>query len=417
MRVPDTLLQTNFMRNVNKNKSKLAEIQLQLTTQSKVNTPSDNPLSNSRIMRLQNQLSNINTYKSNLNYGISTVNDAILSMENMQTTVQDSMVELTKINSGIIVNDDLNTFAQGIDSTIEILVELANSSFNGQYNFGGTEGNKKPFYYDKTNNKVVTNTDHIGGDRIVKIASGITQKINISGKDLFQSVTSVKGNLDSTAGIGADQTTSTKIYDAEGKEYTLNQTYTATAANTYEMNYEIVDSNSNIVSTNTISDIKFNSDTGEFESISGDTFGEIKVQDSANKINVVIDLNSLTEKNSSTSIYHSLNQKTDIFSTLIAIKDKLLAGEKPTAEQSQIVSDFNQHLLDQLSYAGGISNKLTSTEQILMNHEIEVTDLLSKEKDVDVARALIDLENTQYALDISYKISSRILPKSLLDYL
>ncbi|MBK7104411.1 MAG: flagellar hook-associated protein FlgL [Ignavibacteriae bacterium] len=415
MRVPDTLLQTNFMKNVSKNKSTLAEIQYQLTTQSKVNKPSDNPLSNSRIMRIQNQLSNIETYKSNINYGLSMVDDAILSMENMQTTVQNTMIELTKLNSAI-VTDELDSFATGIDSAIEILVDLANSEFNGQYNFSGTENSSKPFYYDKANN-IVTNNSHIGGDRVVKIASSITQKFNISGKDLFLSVVKQNGNLDSTAGIGVDQSSSSKIYDAEGNEYTLNLTYTSTSANTYDLNYSVVDSDSNVVSTETVSDISFNAATGEFESINGDTFGEVKIQNTANKIDVVLDLNSLTEQSSPADLSNSLNQKADIFNTLIQIKQKLLAGEKPTQEQQQLVTDFNQHILNKLSEAGGISNKLSDTQEILLNKEIELTELLSVEKDVDVARALLDLENSQYALDVSYKISSMILPKSLLDYM
>ena len=141
MRVPDTLLQTNFMRNVSKNRSKLAEIQFQLTTQSKVNKPSDNPLSNSRIMRLQNQLSSINTYKTNITYGQSMIDDSILSMESIQDNVQNAIIELTKLNSGTVSADELETFAQSIDGTLEILVDLANTSFNGQYNFGGTETN------------------------------------------------------------------------------------------------------------------------------------------------------------------------------------------------------------------------------------------------------------------------------------
>ena len=416
MRVPDTMLQTNFMKNLSRNKSLLAEIQNQLTTQSKVNKPSDNPLSNSRIMRLQNQISNLDTYKSNIDYGLSMIDDSILSMESMQTTVQDVMVQLTNVNSAI-VSDQLDSFASSIDSALNILVDLANSSFNGQYNFGGTESGIKPFYYDKANNVVVTNNDHIGGDRNVKIASSITEKFNISGKDLFLSVVEQKGNLNSSAGIGTDQTTSNKIYDSDGNEYTLNLTYTSTAANTYNLNYNIVDKDSNVISNDTVSDITFDSETGEFKSIGSSVFGEIKIQNSDNKIDFGLELKSIKEKNSSANLNSTLNQKADIFNTLIGIKEKLLAGEKPTDEQQKIVSDFNQLLLDKLSEAGGISNKLNSTKEILLNKEIELKDLLSSEKDVDVARALLDLENSQYVLDISYKISSMVLPKSLLDYM
>lgn len=415
MRFPDTLLQKNFMVNYYNTKSRLSDIQTRLTTQSKVNKPSDDPLSNSRILRMQNQLSSIDTYKSNISYAKSVMNDGIIAMEGIQEEVQNVQILLTQINSAI-VNNDVESFADSIDVSLDIILELANTEFNGQYNFGGTESGEKPFYYDEASNSILTNNEHIGGDKVVKISTGITQKFSINGQELFQSVFKEVGNLDSTAGVGVSQTDSSKIYDAEGNEYTLNLDYKMTAANTYELDYSIVDSDSNVIETNTVSDIKFNADTGEFEEIGSDKFGEIHIQNSDNNIDFIIDVKSLTEKDTATDLRSSLNQKADIFNTLISIRETLKNGEKPTAEQQEMIGEFNQHILSVLSKAGGISNKLTSTEQILLNKETEVASLLSTEKDVDIAKTLLELESAQYTLDISYKISSMILPNSLLDY-
>lgn len=416
MRVPDSLLQNNFMNNLFKSRRTLANIQTQLTTQSKINRPSDNPLSNSRIMRMQDTLGSIYTYKSNIEYAKSILNDGVISMEAMQSETQNVQVMLTQLNSAI-VGGDLSSFAESIDSSIDILLELANSDFNGQYNFGGTESGTRPFSYDEAAGRVSTNSDHIGGEKVVKISSNITQKFNISGKELFQSVLKQDGSLDSTAGIGVGQAHTNAIYDADGNEYTMNMTYTMTAANTYDLDYTIVDADANVIENNTINDISFNSSTGEFESIGTNGFGEIHVENSANKIDFIIDLNSLAEENSAVNLRSSLSQKSDIFNTLIGIKQKLENGEKPTEAQAQMVDDFNQHLLNNLSKAGGISNKLEATQEILLNKEFEISGLLSLEKDVDIAQALLDLESAQYTLDISYKISSMILPKTLMDYL
>ena len=292
MRFPDTLLQSNFMTNYYANKSKLGEIQTRLTTMSKVNKPSDNPLSNSRIMRMQNQLSSIDTYKSNISYAKSVSNDGVISMEGIRDEILNVQTNLTQLNSAI-VNGDLDSFAKSVDSSLEIILELANTEFNGQYNFGGTESGEKPFYYDKANNKVVTNNEHIGGDKVVKISSGITQKFNINGQELFQSVFKEVGNLDSTAGVGVSQLDSNKIYDVEGNEYTLNLDYKMTAPNTYELDYTVVDSDSNVIVNQTVNDIKFNAETGEFDSIGSDKFGEIHIQNSDNKIDFIINIISI----------------------------------------------------------------------------------------------------------------------------
>ena len=416
MRIPDSFTQRNYLRSLNRTKSSLAEIQYQIATQSKVNKPSDNPLSNSRIMRLQNQLKTINTYRTNISYGKSMIDNTITSLDSMQTEIQNVIVELTKLNSPIVDNT-LESFASSIDGSIKVLVDLANTDFNGQYSFGGSESGTKPFSYDEANGRVVVNSDHIGGDKEVRISRGIKQKFNISGKEIFQSVSEQSGNLNSNSNVGDAQTTSSKIYDAKGNEYTLNMTYTKTADNTYDLNYTVVDADSNTIKDETVSDVKFNSETGQFETIGSDTFGEIHVEVPNNKIDFVIDISKVKEEDSATNLKSNLSQKADIFNTLIAIRDGLKEGKKPTAEQIKMVNDFNQHVLDKLSKAGGISNKLDSTEAVLANRELEVTDLLSAEKDVDMGKALIDLQTKQYTLDLTYKISSMILPKSLMDYL
>jgi flagellar hook-associated protein 3 FlgL len=415
MRVPDTLLHNSFLTTYSKTRQSLGEIQLQLTTQSKVNKPSDNPLSNSRIMRMQNQLSTIASYQSNIGYAKSIVNNGIIAMESMQSEIKNLQVKLAELNTPV-AGDDLQLYAESIGASIDILLELANTDFNGQYTFAGTESNTKPFSYDAANNKIIANAEHLGGDRVVKISSSITQKFNTSGKELFQSVFSQSGNLDSTAAIGTVASYSNKIYDAEANEYSLDLNYTKTADNTYELSYTLTDADSNIVETKTVSDLKFNSETGDFESLEGEPFGEIHIQNSENKIDFMLDVSKLNENENSTSFRGSLNQKADIFNTLLVIKEGLENGEKPTEEQMKIVNEFNKHILNQLSTAGGISNKLDSTENVLFNQEIELSSLLSAEKDVDVAKALLELESAQYTLDMSYKISSLILPKSLLDY-
>lgn len=416
MRVPDSLLQNNYMNNLYKTRTELAKIQTHLTTQSKVNKPSDNPLSNARIMRMQDQLSSISTYQSNVSYARSLIDDSLLSMESMMNEIKNVQSQLTQLNSAI-VNDDLSSFAESIDASLEILLDLANSDFNGQYNFAGTDGNIKPFSYDSANKKVTTNSDHIGSDRVVKISSSISQKINISGQELFQSVFTQSGNLDSTAGIGVPQVNTGTVYDSEGNEYSLNLNYSMTAANTYDLNYTIEDSDGNVVVNENVSDLVFNSLTGEVDSIDGEKFSEIHITSGANKIDFVLDLSGTSEKDSAQSFVNQLSQKADIFNVLIDIRENLLAGEKPTAEQVEMVNDFYQHLLNKQSKAGGISNKLQAQEEILINQEIEVSNLLSLEKDVDMYEALMDLESAQYTLDVSYKISSMILPKSILDYM
>ena len=107
----------------------------------------------------------------------------------------------------------------------------------------------------------------------------------------------------------------------------------------------------------------------------------------------------------------------DIFNTLLTIKNKLENGELPTDEEAARVDEFNQHILNKLSSAGNLINKLENTKEVLNNQQFVITSLVSDEQDVDIAKAVLELQNQDYVLQLSYKISSMVLPKSLMDFL
>ena len=415
MRVPDGFLQFVYLRNLNNAKDSIAHIQEQITTQNKINRPSDSPLGNARIMRLKQQIKSNESFANNISNSISMLDNSTLSMEGMQTEVQNVLLALTKMNNAT-VNDDLSPFVADIDAALNSIMDLANSKYNNQYSFSGTNSTTKPFSFNADKTAVVINGD-LGGDQKIRLSNNILQKINITGKELFLPVMAQSGNLDSGTAVGGVQSSTSKVYDADGNEYDMTVNYTKTAANTYDLSYEIKDSDSNIVSSQTVNDLVFDTTSGKLKSMDGSNPKDIKIEVQDKKINLVLDVNSMTEKSSASKFVNSLSQKADIFNTLLSIKEKLLNGEKPNAVQSQIVEDFNQHVLNKLSEAGSISNRLSSSADLLQNRKFELLSLLSSENDVDMAKALVDLQSAQYSLDTSYKISSIILPRSLLDYM
>ncbi len=415
MRVPDGFLQFAFLRNLSNAKDRIAFIQERITTQNKVNKPSDSPLANSRIMRLKNQIRNNESFANNIENSISMLDSSIVAMEGIQTETQKVLVEFTKLTNAT-VDEDLDVFASNIDAALNTIIDLANSEYNNMYNFGGTNHSTKPFSLSADGKSVEFNGD-IGGVQKIRLSNNVFQKVNITGKELFLPVLEQSGNLSSNAAIGSVQQSSEKIYDADGNEYTITLSYTKTADNTYDLSYEIVDSDSNVIDSQTVNDLVFDSSSGELVSVNGDDPSDIMIQLDDPEINLVIDFDKMMETSDDTAIVNSLSQKADIFNTLLSIKEKLRNGERPNKMQTQIVEEFNSHVLDKLSEAGNITNRLNDTLDLLQNQKFELLKLLSVENDVDMAQELIDLESAQFSLDSSYKISSMILPKSLLDYL
>lgn len=131
------------------------------------------------------------------------------------------------------------------------------------------------------------------------------------------------------------------------------------------------------------------------------------------------------------NIGHGVNQKINItgaelfgtipeqniFNTIIKVRDQLKSGSQPEASDVNKIKDFHNRLLNKMSDAGSIYNTLENTKSLLESQRVEIEGMLSSEKDLDMAKAIIEMQNYDYLLQVSYKMSAMILPKSLLDFI
>jgi len=418
MRISDSLISSNFVNSYNSLKSRMESLRSEIASGVKVTKPSDSPDGAAKILRMNSNLSQSDSYKNNIQNSLSFIKETNSSMESMQSETVGLMEQLANLQN-TTEDQNLGSYADKIDLALKSMMDSANADYDGKYLFGGTDYSSAPVGWSADGKSVEIKPNDVSGSNIVKVSSNIYQKINISGSELFATTLTNNGNLDSSSAVGSVVNNSSTIYDAKGNAYTLNQTYTKTAANTYKLNYDILDSSSVSVfsSAPAAKTVVFDPSSNVISSIDGKAPSAFRVQVPGNKIDFQININSLSEKNQASSVTSSLNQKNDIFNTLVNIRDNLRAGIRPTTGQEQIVSDFNKHVLDKLAVSGDTYNQLTNTDDLLTSQQLVTKTLLSNVQDVDTVQAMMDLQNQDNSLQMSYKVSSMILPKSLLDYL
>ena len=297
MRISDSMLQSNFLSNLNNSKEKMQKLQTEVASNNKVNNPSDSPSGAAKIMRFKANVSQTKDFIKNVDNSSAFLQESIRGLEYIFDETTKVLVNLAEVKNPR--NDsNLNTYADQIDASLNIILESANTEFNGQFVFGGTDDSKPPYGYTVDKSAIELKVNDVSGNRKVKISKNITQKINVAGSELF-------GNVDGT----------------------------------------------------------------------------------------------------------------DIFNKLIEIRDNLRNGIKPTDEDVKAIEDFSTSVRNHLSEAGNVSNKLDASGEILSNQVLTLEGLISKESDVDIAAAMIDLQNYDYSLQLSYKMSSMFLTKSILDYI
>ncbi|MCX6151060.1 MAG: flagellar hook-associated protein FlgL [Ignavibacteriales bacterium] len=415
MRVTDFILQNSYLKNLNAHRVELNKIQKQITTQQKINQPSDSPLGSARLLRYSGQLGDISTYQKNVQNSSAFVNKTMLSLQSMHDIAVNAQTDLVNLGNPLI-KDSYKDYSDKMDYYIKSIVDLANSDYDGKSLFAGTSLTTKPFSYDDSTGQVSVTSSDISGAHKIKISKALDQQINIPGDELFMSALKNSGNFDVSAADGTTTTLVNTINDADGNVYNISIAYTKSAANNYSLQYNITDSDSNVIKTESHS-LEFNSSTGALKSIDGGSPSKINVEIDSHKIKMLIDPTKLVESNKATSITQAQNMKGDVFDTLNAIKNLLKNGEKPNANQTSLVDQFASVILNKASEAGNVYNRLSNSTEQLQYESTELQKMVSTERDTDVAQAVLDLQNRQYALDLSYKVSSMILPKSLLDYL
>lgn len=418
MRISDLMISQNYIGNTNKIKDRISTLNKQILSGNKIERPSDSPVGTSRLMRISDQSGQVDTYKSNITNSLSFLDETIFAMESIQSEVQNIISKLTDVQNPIN-QTNLDLYADMIDNSLKIMMETANTKVDGKYIFGGTDYSDKPYGISSDNQSYQTNTDTSG--RInVKFSQSVVQSVNLPGLELFGTVVNNKGFFNTTDAVGTVTNSSQTIQDNLGNEYTLNTTYQKTAANTYQMTYDIVDSGGTTVfaAPPAAKTLAFNSLNGNLVSVDGSTTNlDFLVDVPANRIQFTMNLKNLSENSSATSISLEANQPTDIFNMLKQISNSLRSGNIPTDDMINAVDNFNSRLTAKQSEVGNTINQISTLENMLTQQSYNLQELAQNENGVDMAKAIVDLQNQEYLLQVSQKMGASLLPQSLLDYL
>lgn len=409
MRISDRFLTNSFLTNLNGNKEQVSKIQRQISTNSKIEKPSDSPTGTARVVRLVKQLDQNEQYRNAINQALEFTNTSASVLDQMKENGTRASVILTELKNP--VNKMIKgNYEEQLKNIYDIFIELANSKHEGRYLFGGTDSVNHPIIKNSAG-YVEINSDFIDGRQMVKIGDNLDQQINLQGDEIFKGFANFTGNLNINE---ASKTFTNVIEGLDGKKYTGEAVFTKTGADTFDMQFNIKDGATTLYTLNQNLQIDLN--TNRIVSINGGTPQSVKIDLPANNISFVFDTRHLTFYDRPTTAKFS-DGGPDIFNTLLQVRQLVENQEEVPSEYSKVFDKFFSNLTDKITKLGNITNKLNDTLQVQDSMNVDLTDLLSKTKDTDVAKAIVDLQYYDYILNLSYKSSSMILPKSLMDFI
>lgn len=207
--------------------SQLTEQQLtsELSSGVRVNSLSDDPLASGQNVLLLNQIQKDDSFTqtSSLVTGKLQVADSALGSVVSQLT--QAIALATSANNGTLNASNLKSISNQIAGILGEVTSLANTSYQGQYIFGGTQTSTTPFTTSSATSPATTTYNGDEGVNTIQTPNGQSIQLNLPGDQIFTASgsNSVFAALNSLVADYASGTTSTSaISDTEALSTALN---------------------------------------------------------------------------------------------------------------------------------------------------------------------------------------------------
>src|SRR5213075_1710935 len=140
------LLRTNVTQSqIARTQSSLLEVQNELSTGKKLNSPSDDPGDAAIAQQLRKLLEQRDAYSTNLKSAGAKLGEVDTTLGNLSDLLQQAQT-LASANVGSDVTDDARQSAAAVvDSIYRQLLDTGNHQFDGVYVFGGDRSTEPPF--------------------------------------------------------------------------------------------------------------------------------------------------------------------------------------------------------------------------------------------------------------------------------
>ncbi|MGE7914507.1 flagellar hook-associated protein FlgL [Lysinibacillus xylanilyticus] len=216
MRVTQSMLSSNMLRNLNTSYNKMSKYQNMLDSGKKITRPSEDPVVAVKGMGYRIDLDKNEQYQRNIREAhtwLDTTDEALDQTGSALKRVKELIVQAANDTN---TTDDRQKINSEMQQLKEQLRDIANTRVGENYIFSGTHTNE-PLYTDKTGpqNPAITT----GGQKAIEINvfDGIPMNINTPGADLFKDIDDFMGHVTTLLQSGA---TGTEIGDALGLQIT-----------------------------------------------------------------------------------------------------------------------------------------------------------------------------------------------------
>lgn len=190
MRITNSMLVSNMIRNINSNLNRMEKIQNQMATGKTISRPSDDPVGMARVLKSTSDIMVSEQHKRNVDEALSWLETTETSVTQLKDVMQRVRELTVRGATGSMASEDRQAIQKEIIQLKEQILSIGNSTFAGRFIFGGYNTKEHPFSIEETdvgdklkyNGKFISPSGVV--DSSVTDAAFINYMINPNNKEL-----------------------------------------------------------------------------------------------------------------------------------------------------------------------------------------------------------------------------------------
>lgn len=393
---------TQGLRGILNAQSQVYKTQSQVSSGKRVLQPSDDPVAAAQILQLDQAQSGIDQYKKNITGATNSLELEDSQLDNVGTLLTRVRELAVQAGDGGLSQSERKAIAAELTQRLDELVGLANTrTANGEYIFGGFQGQQAPFVQSGTT--VTFRGDQ--GQRYVQVSSSTYVPVNDSGQDIFVAIPSSRLPTTATATNAGDATIAMgQVADQTQFKASFNGPYTITInttgpSPTYQI--DTVPAGAPVATGNYVSGQSIQFNGAQIDIVGTPANGDSFTVDAPSTQDAFTTIGKLI---------NGLNSLTDSDSDKLRLRDLI-------SESLDNLDGAGTNIDNVRAKVGARLNVLDSTSSLQDGLGLTNQKVLSQVRDLDYASAISQLNQENLVLQAAQQSFAKISSLSLFDFL
>ncbi len=184
-RITNSYLNQTIINNTMVNQEKYVDLNMQYSTQKKINNLSDDPISLTDLFSAKNNLGRVDVYNKSIDMNTAEMNSAETTLDQAKQDLDRVFQLTTQAANELNTTDETTAIANEVGSVLSHLVTLANTNYNGKYIFSGANINT-PAYAVSGNDYTYKGTKDADGYNITsQVSNNLVMSLGENGNNIF----------------------------------------------------------------------------------------------------------------------------------------------------------------------------------------------------------------------------------------